>query len=145
MIFVDESRCAYRCIIPQRGEEPRSAFYIQIPHAFHTRFFASVVLHASRARATDFFGCKYLSHARPRALSGQFNIANADEENWSWSKCVTTLMGQLKFEAGRRNRRLYSACLVLVWAGNSSASRTGRAKEFNFLLCSRASNIKHLI
>lgn len=33
---------------------------------------------SAREPATDFFSCKYLSHARPRALSGQFNIANAD-------------------------------------------------------------------
>lgn len=48
-----------------------------------TRFFDPVVLHASgaRERVADFFGSKYLSRARPRALSGQFNIANADEEN----------------------------------------------------------------
>lgn len=84
MMFVGESRRAYRCIIPQRGEEPRSAFYIQIPHAFHSLFclrcFARIPYERARARA-DFFSCKYLSHARPRALSGQFNIANADEEN----------------------------------------------------------------
>lgn len=81
MMFVSESRRAYRCIIPQRDEEPRSAFYIQIPHAFHSLFCLRCFARIPCSRTTDFFGCKYLSHVRPRALSGQFNIANADEEN----------------------------------------------------------------
>lgn len=48
-----------------------------------TRFFASVVLHASRARAryTTFSAANICLMLAPRALSGQFNIANADEEN----------------------------------------------------------------
>lgn len=82
-MFVGESRRAYRCIIPQRGEECPGVHFIYRFLTRSTRFFASVVLHASRTRArarADFFSCKYLSHARPRALSGQFNIANADEE-----------------------------------------------------------------
>lgn len=75
MMFVGESRRAYRCIIPpRRGAE--CILYTdssRVPLAFLPLLFCT-----HPARATDFFGCKYLSRARPRALSGQFNIANAD-------------------------------------------------------------------
>lgn len=53
----------------------------RVPLAFLPSLFCTHPVRESaseRASATDFFSCKYLSHARPRALSGQFNIANAD-------------------------------------------------------------------